>query len=110
MTINDFKRYEKINEAINYRSMLIINTIKQLDVDVLTFGKHSVYKYNNFFVDLNEEKIRVEYFDWLDDCFDFDYIEVPFKDFIGNIEQFCEKYVKEIREKEEIIKKISTKK
>ena len=110
MTINDFKRYEKINEAINYRSMLIINTIKQLDVDVLTFGKHSVYKYNNFFIDLNEEKIRVEYFDWLDDCFDFDYIEVPFKDFIGNIEQFCEKYVKEIREKEEIIKKISTKK
>jgi hypothetical protein len=110
MTINDFKRYEKINEAINYRSMLIINTIKQLDVDVLTFGKHSVYKYNNFFVDLNEEKIRVEYFDWLDDCFDFDYIEVPFKDFIGNIEQFCEKYVKEIREKEENIKKITTKK
>lgn len=110
MTINDFKRYEKINEAINYRSMLIINTIKQLDVDVLTFGKHSVYKYNNFFIDLNEEKIRVEYFDWLDDCFDFDYIEVPFKDFIGNIEQFCEKYVKEIRDKEEIIKKISTKK
>lgn len=110
MTINDFKRYEKISEVINYRSMLIINTIKQLDVDVLTFGKHSVYKYNNFFIDLNEEKIRVEYFDWLDDCFDFDYIEVPFKDFIGNIEQFCEKYVKEIREKEENIKKITTKK
>jgi hypothetical protein len=50
MTINDFKRYDKLNEEINYKNMTIINTIKQYDADVLTFGKYSVYKYNNFYL------------------------------------------------------------
>ena len=110
MTINDFKRYDKLNEEINYKNMIIINTIRQYDADVLTFGKHSVYKYNNFYIDFKEKNVRIEYFDWLADCFDFDYIEVPFKDYIGNIESFCEKYIKEIRNREKNIKNITTKK
>ena len=28
MIINDFKRYDKLNEEINYKNMIIINTIK----------------------------------------------------------------------------------
>ena len=57
-------------------------------------GRKEEYQYMLFLKENSEgNELKTANFDWLDDCFDFDYIEVPFKDFIGNIEQFCEKYV-----------------
>ena len=85
-------------EEINGICKNVINYIKKIDEKVLSFGKYSVYKNDSFVIDEENEIIRIEYFEWGFSYGDFDYIEIPIKDFSENYEKWCEKYVIEINE------------
>ena len=71
---------------------------KKIDEKVLSFGKYSVYKNDSFVIDEENEIIRIEYFEWGFSYGDFDYIEMPLKEFSGNYEKWCEKYIIETNE------------
>ena len=70
---------------------------KKIDEKVLSFGKYSVYKNDSFVIDEENEIIRIEYFEWGFSYGDFDYIEMPLKEFSGNYEKWCEKYIIETK-------------
>lgn len=107
MNKKSLKNFNQTLNIINDKCKLIINTIKKYDENFLSFGKHSVYKNDCFTIDEKNEIIIIEYFEWGFKYNAFDYIEVPFKNFYGDLDAFCKKYVNDIRQKEnENIKKL----
>jgi hypothetical protein len=93
MRTRTITKFNKTLGEINDICKNIINYIKKIDEKALSFGKYSVYKNDGFTIDENNETIKIEYFEWGFYCGDFDYIEIPIKDFTGNYEKWCEKYV-----------------
>ena len=98
MRVKTITNFNKTLGEINDTCKNIINYIKKIDEKVLSFGKYSVYKNDSFVIDEENEIIRIEYFEWGFSYGDFDYIEIPLKEFSGNYEKWCEKYVIETNE------------
>ena len=100
MTRKELANFGRNLSEINEKGKMIINTIKQIDENVLAFGIQSVYKNDSFTIDEKNEVVRYEYFDWGFNYCDYDYIELPFKEFNTNIDKWCKNYVKNILTKE----------
>lgn len=98
MRTKTISSFNKTLGDINNICKNIINYIKNIDERTLSFGKYSVYKNDNFTIDEENGVIRIEYIEWGFSYGDFDYIEIPIKDFSGNYEKWCEKYVIETNE------------
>ena len=98
MTTKSITKFNKTLNEINERCKAIINHIKHIDERTLSFGKYSVYKNDSFVIDEKTDTVAIEYVEWGFLSGDFDYIEIPLNDFLGNYEKWCEKYVIEINE------------
>lgn len=96
MNKKDLKKFNQTLNNINEKCKMVINTIKEYDENVLSFGKYSVYKNDCFVIDEKNEIVRIEYLEWGFNTIDFDYIDVPFKDFNKDLIVFCRNYVDKI--------------
>ena len=96
MTDRELKKFSQTLIKINDVCKNIINTIKKYDENVLSFGKHSIYKNDCFDIDCDKNIIKIEYFNWAFNYNEFDYIELSFKEFNGNIDSVCKTYVEKI--------------
>ena len=93
MTQEEIQTLKCLKKKLEEEVIKLFNYIYDTYNDVLTFRKLSSYNY----YDIDEDIIRIEYFDYGYDCYESGDIEIPINDFVSNPFEWADNWAKQVR-------------